>query len=77
MSKSRTVESLEVKRAQIAEAIAAFDTKLTQARKDLAHITVAIAIFESAGDRKAAQEKRGQIRRVGMRADVCVWAAPK
>jgi len=53
MTKSRTVESLEVKRAQIAAAVAAYEAKLAQARKDLAHLTAAIAIFESGGDRKA------------------------
>jgi hypothetical protein len=54
MVKSRTVESLQVKRDQIAEAVAAYEAKLTQARTDLAHITAAIAIFEASGDRKAA-----------------------
>jgi len=54
MAKSRTVESLEVKRAQIAEVVAAYEAKLAQAKTDLAHITAAIAIFEATGDRKAA-----------------------
>jgi hypothetical protein len=54
MVKSRTVESLEVKRAQIAEAVAAYEAKLAQAKTDLAHLTAAIAIFEASGDRKAA-----------------------
>ena len=53
MTKSRTVESLQVKRAEIADAVAAYEAKLHQARADLAHITAAIAIFESSGDRKA------------------------
>lgn len=140
MGKSRTVESLQVKRDEIAWAVKAYEAKLDQARKDLAHVTAAIAIFEATGDRKAmlayanfngiwkprellalclgfletegplstrdlaqrvltasgmdtadkvlsktvanklvyvlrAQEKRGKVRRAGMRADVCVWAA--
>lgn len=54
MTKPRTIESLEVKRGQIAEAVAAYKAKLAQAETDLAHITAAIAIFEASGDRKAA-----------------------
>ena len=137
--KSRTVESLQVKKAEIEWALAAYQAKADQAHKDLAHVTAALAIFEATGDRKAmlayanfngiwkprelmglcmgflesegplstrdlaqrvltasgmdtadkvlaqtvthkivylmrAQEKRGKVRRAGMRADVCIWA---
>ena len=53
MTKSRTVESLQVKRAEIEWAVTAYQAKLDQARKDLAHVTAALAIFEATGDRKA------------------------
>jgi len=54
MGKSRTVESLQVKRDEIAWAVKAYEAKLDQARKDLVHVTGALAIFEATGDRKAA-----------------------
>jgi hypothetical protein len=138
--KSRTVESLQVKKAEIEWAVKAYSEKLHQAQADLAHVTAALAIFEATGDRKAttayanfngiwkprelmalctgflesegplstrelaqrvltasrmdtrdkvlaqtvanklvyvlrAQEKRGKVRRAGMRADVCIWSA--
>jgi hypothetical protein len=53
MGKSRTVESLQVKRAEIEWAVKAYEAKLDQSRKDLAHVTAALAIFEATGDRKA------------------------
>lgn len=137
-AKPRTIESLEVKKAEIEWAVEAYGRKYRQAQTDLAHITAALALFEASGDRKAtaayanfahiwkprellglclgflesegplstrelaaraikasgmdtldgvlakvvankvvyvmrAQEKRRAIRRVAMRADVCVW----
>lgn len=139
MAKSRTVESLQTKKAEIEWAVEAYGKKYHQAQTDLAHITAALALFEASGDRKAAtayanfariwkprelqalcmgflasegplstreivakaikssgmdtsdavlakvvagkvvyvmrgQEKRGNVRRAGMRADVCIWA---
>lgn len=139
MAKSRTVESLQTKQAEIEWAVKAYGDRLRQAEAALAHVTAALAIFESTGDRKAtlayanfnaiwkpgelmalcvgflgsagplstrelaqrvlihsgmdahdkvlaqtvtnklvyvmrAQEKRGKVKRAGMRADVVVWA---
>jgi hypothetical protein len=51
--KSRTVESLQVKKAEIEWAVNAYEKNLHQARADLAHVTAALAIFEATGDRKA------------------------
>jgi hypothetical protein len=51
--KSRTVESLQVKKIEIEWAVKAYGDKLRQAEADLAHVTAALAIFEVTGDRKA------------------------
>ncbi|HMH64608.1 MAG TPA: hypothetical protein VK515_03410 [Rhizomicrobium sp.] len=51
--KSRTVESLQVKKAEIEWAVKAYSEKLHQAQADLSHVTAALAIFEATGDRKA------------------------
>jgi len=51
--KSRTVESLQVKKAEIEWAVKAYGEKLHQAQADLAHVTAALAIFAATGDRKA------------------------
>jgi hypothetical protein len=53
MGKSRTVESLQAKRAEIEWAVQAYGERLHQAKTDLAHVSAALAIFEATGDRKA------------------------
>ena len=53
MAKSRTVESLQAKKAEIEWAVKAYGDKLHQAQADLAHVTAALAIFEVTGDMKA------------------------
>lgn len=53
MGEIRTVTTLRSKKAEIESSIANYETRLNQARADLAHITAAIAIFEATGDRGA------------------------
>ena len=53
VAKPRTIESLQVKKAEIEWAVEAYGRKYRQAQTDLAHITAALALFEASGDRKA------------------------
>jgi hypothetical protein len=53
MAKPRTIESLQVKKAEVEWAVKAYEAKLNQSRKDLDHLNAALAIFEASGDRKA------------------------
>ncbi len=53
VAKPRTIESLQVKKAEIEWAVEAYGRKYRQAQTDLAHITAALALFEATGDRKA------------------------
>jgi hypothetical protein len=72
MAEIRTVTTLRNKRAEIETAIGNYETRLKQARADLAHITAAIAIFEASGDREAMTAyvdihriwKRGELMRL-------------
>jgi hypothetical protein len=54
MAKPRTIESLQVKKAEIEWAVEAYGRRYRQAQTDLAHINGALALFEASGDRKAA-----------------------
>ena len=54
MAKPRTIESLQVKKAEIEWAVEAYGRKYRQAQTDLTHINGALALFEASGDRKAA-----------------------
>src|ERR1700691_2740509 len=51
MAEIRTVSTLIAKREEIERAIAGYETRLEQARADLAHVNAVISIFEAAGDR--------------------------
>ena len=46
----RTVAALRHKRDEIAKAVAEYEGRLAEGRADLAHITGAIALFESTCD---------------------------
>jgi hypothetical protein len=50
MGEIRTVTTLRHKKVEIERAIAGYETKIKQARADLAHINAAIGIFESTGN---------------------------
>lgn len=54
MARSRTVETLRLKKAEIEWAVEAYGKKYRKAQADLAHLTAAISIFDATGDRKTA-----------------------
>ena len=72
MGEIRTVTTLRSKKAEIERAILGYETRIKQARADLAHVTAAIAIFEASGDPLDMQAyvdvhrlwKRGELIRV-------------
>ncbi len=55
MTEIRTVTTLTAKRAEVEAAIANYESRLAQARADLAHINAVISIFEASGDRDATK----------------------
>lgn len=55
MHEIRTVTTLRSKKADIERAIAAYETKIAQARADLAHINAAIGIFEATDSPEATR----------------------
>lgn len=55
MAESRTIETLEKKRAQILRSITSYEEKIAQAQADLAHLNATITLFASDNDGEATR----------------------
>lgn len=55
MAESRTIETLENTRDEIARSIAAYEAKIAQAQADLAHVNATIAILAAGNEGEATR----------------------
>ena len=79
MAESRTIETLERKRDEIARSIVAYEERIAQAQADLAHVNATIAILAAGNEGEATRPyvniqglfKRGEM--VAMVKETLAW----
>jgi hypothetical protein len=76
MAESRTIETLEKKRAEILRVIAGYEERIAQAQADLAHLNATITLFASDNEGEATRAyvdisgmfKRGELAKIAVAA---------